>query len=179
MPTITIGANPTLRKINPNAKVTYDPKSDFPAVTVFSNPDGSYSVYAICFIPPKSALTLKPLEAFRKGKYSGYPVSKTVLLKGDVDNARVVLSFFDDIQNADLVNSPGTEFTARSFAVCYDYQVDGQCPTEPYECNVYALQFEYTVVDKESNKEVVFLAQGDLDPELSRGTVSAPSNGQG
>jgi hypothetical protein len=42
---------------------------------------------------------------------------------------------------------------------------------------VYSLEFNYTVEDA-SSYEVVFMAQGDLDPELSRGTVSAPSTPQ-
>ncbi len=173
-PIITIGANPKLTKLN--TTVNYNPELNYPAVSVFSkgkdkNGHDVFEAFGICYITT-NGLVEKTLVKFNKGSYSGFtPTQSVVLTPGlEIGKARVVLSDFGDIQNADLVNAPGTSFTARSFAVCYDLIN----PTTSYECDVYALHFEYTV-NSGPGYEVLFLAQGDLDPRLSRGTVSTPA----
>ncbi|WP_442266695.1 hypothetical protein ACSIGC_03085 [Tenacibaculum sp. ZS6-P6] len=168
MASITIGANPVLTKLN--TTVNYNPNSNYPAVTVFSNGNNNYSVYALCYIPT-GTLVPKSVTDFCQGNYSGFTPAQAVPLKGTTESATVVLANFEDITNADMVQSTNTEFTTRAFAVCYDFDAQG---ASSYECEVYALEFNYTVND-DSNFEVLFLAQGDLDPELSRGTVTAPS----
>ncbi|WP_299621613.1 hypothetical protein [uncultured Tenacibaculum sp.] len=168
MASITIGANPVLTNLN--TTVNYNPESNYPAVTVFSNGNNNYSVYALCYIPT-GALISKSVAAFCQGNYSGYTPTQAIPLVGDVNSATVVLANFEDIEAADMVQSESTQFTTRAFAVCYDFEAQG---SPSYECNLYALQFDYTVNDG-SSFEVLFLAQGDLDPELSRGTISAPS----
>lgn len=168
MASITIGANPVLTNLN--TTVDYNPESNYPAVTVFSNGNNIYSVYALCYIPT-GALIPKSVAEFCQGNYSGYTPTQAIPLVGDVNNATVVLANFEDIKSADLVQSTNTKFSTRSFAVCYDFEAQG---SSSYECNVYALEFNYTVEDG-SDYEVLFLAQGDLDPDLSRGTVSSPA----
>ncbi|WP_299836514.1 hypothetical protein [uncultured Tenacibaculum sp.] len=177
MASITIGANPVLTNLN--TKVTYNPKNDYPAVTVIGkgkNNEGKnvYSAYAICYIPT-GTLIPQTVAQFCESSYSGFTPTQAVPLVGSTESATVVLANFEDIAKADVENcSSGNNPTARSFAVCYDFKVAADTP---YECNVYALQFDYTVND-DSNFEVLFLAQGDVDPELSRGTVTTPAIGK-
>jgi hypothetical protein len=168
MSSITIGGNPTLTNLN--KKVDYNPQSNYPAVTVFNNGNNNYSVFAICYVPTGSLIT-KTVQEFNDGDYSGFTPTETIPLVGNNDAATVVLSYFEDIKNADLVQAPTTQFTTRAFALCYDFDPSG---ASSYECEVYSLEFNYTVEDG-SSYEVVFMAQGDLDPELSRGTVTSPA----
>ncbi|WP_299681711.1 hypothetical protein [uncultured Tenacibaculum sp.] len=168
MASITIGANPVLTDLN--TTVNYNPNSNYPAVTVFNNGNNNYSVYALCYIPT-GTLVPKSVTDFCQGNYSGYTPTQAVSLVGTSESATVVLANFEDIQTADLVQSTSTQFTSRSFAVCYDFDAQG---ASSYECKLYALEFNYTI-DDNSSFEVLFLAQGDLDPELSRGTVTTPA----
>lgn len=168
MSSITIGANPKLTKLD--STVNYNPNSNYPAVTVFSNGNNNYSVYALCYVPT-GTLIKKTVQDFNDGDYSGYTPTATIPLVGNNDEATVVLSYFEDIKNADLVQAPSTKFTTRAFALCYDFDPLG---ASFYECEVYTLEFDYTVTDG-SSYEVLFMAQGDLDPRLSRGTVSTPA----
>ncbi|SNR16007.1 hypothetical protein [Tenacibaculum jejuense] len=171
---ITINDGYSLTKLN--SQVNYNPQQNYPAVTIFPNGNNNYTVFAICYVPTGGLIT-KTVEEFNKGqyeyskvKYSPSDNGITVPLVGDDSAATVVLSYFADIEHADLDQGSGTEFTARSFAVCYDFDPCGA----PYECDVYTLEFNYTVIDG-SSYEVLFLTQGDLDPRLSRGTISAPA----
>lgn len=170
MASITIGATPVLTNLN--TKVIYNPQSNYPAVTVFSNGNNNYSVYALCYIPTGTLIS-KSVAEFCQGDYSGFTPTQAVPLVGTTDSATIVLANFEDIKKADMASCTGGNLpTARSFAVCYDFEIEEGAS---YECNVHALQFDYTV-DDGSSYEVLFLAQGDLDPELSRGTVSAPAD---
>jgi len=173
MPSISMGLHPKLTPLN--TKLIYTPTTNYPAVTVFSNGTDNngnpkYSVYALCYIPT-GTLIPKSLEDFQNGDYSGHTPSQCIAIQGSDPNVYIALSYFEDIENIELVTRAGDIFTSRAFAVCYDYNPHG---ATSYECMLYALEFEYTVLD-DSSYEVLFLAQGDLDPELSRGTVTGPA----
>lgn len=170
MATITIGANCRLTKLK--SSINYNPQLNFPAVSATANGNNNFSVFALCYIPKKGKLKEKSLAEFQEGNYSGNTPTQTVVLDGNNEQATIVLSYFEGISTVDLVNSPTTEFSSRSFAVCYDFDAKGAAS---YECDVYALEFQYTVEEGGTGADVIFFAQGDLDPELSRGTVTAPA----
>lgn len=170
---ITIQTNTRLTKLN--SRINFNPLVDTPSVTVFSNTDieNTYTVYATVFIPA-GKLTKKPVSKYIK-KYSNhdgkeFTPSLVIPLKGDKKKATIVLGYFKDIAEAQVLNNQGEELdvTTRSFAVMYDYNNQNN---EPFLCDVYALEFQYTVNDA-SNYESVYLAHADFDPELSRGTVT-------
>ncbi len=156
--------------------VTYNPSLMGPAGTVYAKPGvaNTWCVRVLCYIPENNLIP-KSLQDFLEGSYADNPNSFTptggVTVQGTDAAATIVLAYFENINNVAI--DGGVSLTSRTFAVCYDYEN----PPETYSCNLATLYFEYTV-NNTTSKQVLFFAQGDLDPELSRGTISSPADAE-
>lgn len=158
--------------------VEFNPATDTPAASVFSNGSNSFTVCVLCYIPV-GTLKKHTAEYFNNIEYplgeGKVKATETIALNESKGKASVVLSYFQDIAASSLSNNSGATvgFSSRTFGVCYDFEV---AEDTAYTCDVYALKFNYSVKPGEG-VETVLMIQGDVDPELSRGTVSAPATG--
>ncbi|WP_152286595.1 hypothetical protein [Flavicella marina] len=62
---------------------------------------------------------------------------------------------------------------------CRDFQIIFDGPENQTEFNKVHIQFEYSLIEGTQSVEAIIVRDNDLDPRVSRGTITTPIDGRG